>query len=86
MYFAITHLSVDASFSPCGLWFKYQVIPRGMRRSWSDTDVIVRRVRKIAESDYSLRNVCPSVHMEQLGSHWTYFHEIWYLGIFRKSV
>ena len=30
--------------------------------------------------------VCPSVHMEQLGSHWTDFHEIWYLSIFRKSV
>jgi len=24
--------------------------------------------------------------MEQLGSHWTDFHEIWYLRIFRKSV
>jgi hypothetical protein len=24
--------------------------------------------------------------MEQLGSHWTDFHEIWYLNIFRKSV
>ena len=31
-------------------------------------------------------SVCPSVRMEQLGSHWTDFHEIWYLGIFRKSV
>jgi len=24
--------------------------------------------------------------MEQLGSHWTDFHEIWHLKIFRKSV
>jgi len=23
--------------------------------------------------------------MEQLGSHWTDFHEIWYLSIFRKK-
>jgi hypothetical protein len=34
--------------------------------------------------------VCPSilpfVCMEQLGSHWTDFHEIWYLRIFHKSV
>jgi hypothetical protein len=30
-------------------------------------------------------SVCPSVRMEQLGSHWTDFHEIWYLSIFRKS-
>jgi len=27
-----------------------------------------------------------SVRMEQLGSHWEEFHEIWYLRIFRKSV
>ena len=24
--------------------------------------------------------------MEQLGSHWTYFHEIWYVSIFRRYV
>jgi hypothetical protein len=30
--------------------------------------------------------VCPSVRMEQLGCHWTDFHEILYLSIFRKSV
>jgi hypothetical protein len=31
---------------------------------------------------------CPSVsvRMEQLGSHWTDFHDIWYLSIFGKSV
>jgi hypothetical protein len=27
-----------------------------------------------------------SVCMEQLGSHWTDFHEIWYLSIFQNSV
>jgi len=31
-------------------------------------------------------SVRPSVRMEQLGSHWTDFHRIWYLMIFRKSV
>jgi hypothetical protein len=30
--------------------------------------------------------VCSSVRMEQLGSHWTDFDEIWYLSFFRKSV
>jgi hypothetical protein len=30
---------------------------------------VFRRVRKIAKSDYLLRHVCPSVRMEQLGSH-----------------
>ena len=29
---------------------------------------------------------CLSVRMEQLGSHWTDFHEIWHSSIFRKSV
>ena len=47
-------------------------------------------IRKLGEIDYQLRSVClpvrPSVRIEQLGSHWTDFHEIWYLNIFRKSV
>ena len=30
-------------------------------------------------------SVCPSVRVEQLGSHWTEFHEIIYLSIFWKS-
>jgi hypothetical protein len=29
-------------------------------------------------------SVRPSVHTEQLGSHWTDFHEIWYLKNFSK--
>jgi len=31
-------------------------------------------------------SVRPSVRMEHLGSHWTDFHEIWYLSIYWKSV
>ena len=31
-------------------------------------------------------SVSPSVHMEQLGSHWTNFHETLYLSICRKTV
>jgi hypothetical protein len=50
---------------------------------------VFRRVRKIAKSDYQLRpalvRVCGSVCMEQLDSHWTVFHESWYLSNFRKS-
>ena len=30
-------------------------------------------------------SVCLSVRIEQLGSHWTDFHEIWYSSVFRKS-
>ena len=31
-------------------------------------------------------SVLLSVRMKQLCSHWTYFHEIWYFRIFRKSI
>ena len=56
---------------------------------------IFRRIRKIAKSNISFVTsvhlslclfVCPSIHMEQLDSHWTEFHEILYLSVFRKSV
>ena len=33
-----------------------------------------------------IMSVCLSVFMEQLGSHWTDFHEIFNFSIFRKSV
>jgi len=47
----------------------------------------VRRFRKIALSDYSfIMSVRSSDRMEQLGSHWTEFHEISYLRMVRKSV
>jgi len=47
---------------------------------------LFRRVHKIAKSDYYLLHVCLSVRIGQLGSHWTDFHEVWYLCFFRKSV
>jgi len=31
-------------------------------------------------------SVRPSIRMEQLGSHWKDFHEIWHFSIFRKSI
>jgi len=31
-------------------------------------------------------SLCLSIHMEQLGSCWTDFHEIWYLSVFWRSV
>jgi hypothetical protein len=46
----------------------------------------LRRFHKFVKSDYQLHHVCPSVrlsvHMEQLGFHWTYFRENLYLRIF----
>ena len=49
---------------------------------------IIKRVRKVWEKrllTLSCLSVRPSVRMEQLGSLWTDFHEIWELNIFRKS-
>ena len=37
-------------------------------------------------SNFSLYHVCLSAHMEQFVSHWTDFHEILYLSVFRKRV
>ena len=43
-------------------------------------------MRLLASSCLSVcLSVCPSVRME-LGSHWTDFHETWYVSIFRKYV
>jgi hypothetical protein len=58
--------------------------PPALRRSHSVLGqallfVLFRRVRKIAISGYlasSYLSVCLSVRTEQLGSHWTDFHEI----------
>ena len=44
-----------------------------------------RSFRKIAKSDSYLRHICLYVRAEQLCSHLTDCHEIWYLSIFRKS-
>ena len=47
--------------------------------------IIFRHVRKILCLSVS-PSVFLSVRMEQLGSHWTAFYEIWYLCTFRKYV
>jgi hypothetical protein len=51
---------------------------------------VFRPVRKFAKSEYLLCHIClplrRSVCMEQFGSHWTDFHEIRYLNVFRKYV
>jgi hypothetical protein len=45
-----------------------------------------RHFRKFAKSDHTFRHVCPSDQMEQLVSHQTHFHEIYYLSIFRNCL
>jgi hypothetical protein len=44
----------------------------------------IEKLRKTTVS--FVMSACVSVHMEQLCSHWTNFHEISYLSIFLKSV
>jgi len=45
----------------------------------------IRHVRKIAKSDNKIRHVCLSVRMEQICSHRTDFHEIWYVRFFENG-
>jgi hypothetical protein len=40
---------------------------------------------KLPKAIVSFVIVCPSVHMGQIGSHWTDFDDIQYLSIFRTS-
>jgi hypothetical protein len=48
--------------------------------------MILGVLAKLWKATISFISVCPYIRMEQLGSHWIGFHEIWYLFIFRKSV
>jgi hypothetical protein len=53
----------------------------------SRTFIILGAVAKLRKATVSfVMPVCPSDRMEQLGSHRTDFHEIWYFCIFRKYV
>ena len=56
--------------------YSYRTIERSKGRSQNYDK------RQLALLSTSVR---PSVRMEQLGSHWTDFHEIWCLNIFQKN-
>jgi len=51
---------------------------------------VIRSLREMRKKKLLLASsclyVCPYVHMEQLGSHWTEFHEILYLSIFFENL
>jgi hypothetical protein len=52
-----------------------------------DTSFFLGAFAKLRKGSVSfVMSVRPFVRMEQLCSHWTDFHEICYLGMFRKSV
>jgi hypothetical protein len=72
-------------------------VPRGSRDNWLISKYKFKRsifFGVFAELRKAIINfvmsVCPSAclsfRMEQQGSHWTDFHEIWYLSVFRKYV
>ena len=65
----------------CHIWFVIIFVARKRVSEFSDSFTILKR-RLLASSCLS---VGPSVRTEQLGFHWTYFHEIWHLSVFRKS-
>ena len=79
------HQLVNKSPSPC--YNKLFVLVQTSKMIW--TYVWHPTVRRVCSQNCEKRllaSLCPSVCMEQLGSHWTDFHEIWYLKIFRKYV
>ena len=45
-----------------------------------------RHIKKNAKSDCLLRLACLSLHVALLSSHWTHFHEVWYLISFQRSI
>jgi hypothetical protein len=51
----------------CFRWFVRHVVSGAIAKMRKATVSFVMAVRS---------SVCPSVHMEQLSSHWMYFHEI----------
>jgi hypothetical protein len=63
----------------------YVSAERIWRRDWEVLLVAFEKLRK-ATLPSSCLSVRPPVRMEQLGSHCSDFHEIWYLNIFRKPV
>ena len=60
-----------------------------LRTRWSDFEShagILQALVKSREATISFLASVLSVRIEHLGSHWTDFHKIWYLSIFRKFV
>ena len=71
------------------VWIGYKI--RGGR--WIPNSNLVQAAHsfnRVREIKKTRRRVCPPArqpaHIEQLGSQWTDFHEIWYFSNFWKSV
>jgi hypothetical protein len=79
--------------SPGHIWTTLYLNVSFYRLSWTCFEFIIRGVRKIAKNGCFASShlsvclsVCPSVLMEQLGSHLMGFSVSWYFRFFRKSV
>ena len=76
--------TVTHSHSVSAAWF--QCLEIFCSLTWPTWQTYLGTFAKLPKATTSFMSVCPSVRMEQLGSHWTDFYEIWCLSIFRKSV
>jgi len=71
--------SVENWKYPCGVFS----FPATNCISWQ----LLVAFAKLRKATFSfVMSLCLSFRMEQLDSHWTDFHEIWYLSIFRKCI
>jgi hypothetical protein len=72
---------------PLLLWFCARLLSCYLRHTFckgccsnttttTTTVIRIRRAQQITKITYELCHVCPSVHVEQLGSQWMDFHEI----------
>jgi hypothetical protein len=68
------------------IW-SYSLLPCMLACQKTGSGVLLGAFAKLQKAAISCdMSLCLSVRMEQLGSHWTDFHEIWYSNMLRKPV
>jgi len=93
MYFSMKQCgTADMTSKPCSTW-RFQPPTFEVKRhsvsvvGWEDPKSYLGPFAKLRKSTINfVTSVRLSVHMKLLGSHWTEFHDIWYLNIFGKSI
>ena len=66
---------------------KYSALLPSFETCHDFSDVLIGAFLRLRKTTISfVMSPCPFVRMEQLGFHWTDFHEILFLIIFRNSV
>ena len=75
-----THTHTTLMTAPAPRWIFFKI------HCWNNEAAFFGAFAMLRKATMSLVvSVCLSVGMDQIGSRWTDFHEIWYLSIFRKS-